>query len=271
MATAMSTYRELPPPAAMAAFVECVWEQRIGDVDRPYEQPVFPDGSIDLVADEHGAFVAGPATRPVVVTMPSRSITVGVRLRRGAAPAILDAGAQNLVDLNVSFDDLWGREGAATAGRIGDQSPDRRLPTLLDFVSARLDRKAEVDREVAAATALLEAQPPHSVDDLCDATNLSARQLRRRVAEAVGYSPRLLGGILRFQRFLRVARATPPDDRDLARLAVEVGYADQPHLTRECHRFSGLSPAALFADEARRLGATDTDARPERSRRPAGP
>jgi AraC-like DNA-binding protein len=265
MATAMSTYRELRPPASVAAYVECVWEQRIGDVDRPYEQPVFPDGSIDLVADDHGAFVAGPATRPVVVTMPSRSITVGVRLRRGAVPAILDAGAQNLLDLNVSFDHLWGRDGAATAGRIRDQSPDRRLPTLLDFISARLDLNAGIDREVATATALLEAQPDHSLDVLCEASNLSARQLRRRVADAVGYSPRLLGGILRFQRFLRVARAAPPDDRDLARLAVEAGYADQPHLTRECRRFSGLSPAALFAEEARRLGATE-DAWPEPSR-----
>jgi AraC-like DNA-binding protein len=265
MATAMSTYREFAPPDALAPYVRCAWEQRIGDAPRPYEQPVFPDGCIDLVADDHGAFVAGPATGPAVVTMPARSITVGVRLRRGAAPAILDAGAQNLLDLNVSFEDVWERDGAATAGRVRDESPDRRLPTLLDFISARLDLNAGIDREVATATALLEAQPDHSLDDLCDATNLSARHLRRRVVDAVGYSPRLLAGILRFQRFLRVARGAQSEDRDLARLAVETGYADQPHLTRECRRFSGLSPAALVAEEARRLGAPE-GAWPEPSR-----
>jgi AraC-like DNA-binding protein len=267
MATAMSTYRERRPPAAIASYVDCVWEQRIGDVARPYEQPVLPDGAIDLVADAHGAFVAGPATRPVVVTMPARSTIVGVRLRRGAAPAIIDGGAQHLVDLHVPFDDLWGRDGAATNARVRDQRPDRWIPVLVDFVSAQLDRHAGPDREVASATALLEAQPDRSLDDLCDVTNLSARQLRRRVVDAVGYSPRLLGGILRFQRFLRVARAAPPDDRDLARLAVESGYADQPHLTRECRRFSGLTPAALFAEEARRLGSNDPWPEPSR---PAG-
>lgn len=41
--------------------------------------------------------------------------------------------------------------------------------------------------------------------------------------------------------------------------------ADQSHLTRECRRFTGRTPAALFAEEAARLGGTDVDAWPERS------
>jgi transcriptional regulator GlxA family with amidase domain len=76
---------------------------------------------------------------------------------------------------------------------------------------------------------------------------LGDRQLRRRFAEAVGYGPKTLDRILRFQRFLVLARAT---SADLARLAIEAGYADQAHLTRECTRLSGLPPAALLASGA---------------------
>ena len=261
----MSTYRERPPPPALAAYVSCVWEQRVGATSDVYEQPVFPDGCIDLVAVDGDAFVAGPATGPVVASMSPHSITVGVRLRRGAAPAILGLSAHGLVDLNVSFGDVWGRSGAVIADRIADALPQHRLDRLTELVVGRLEQGGELDRQVAAVSALLESQPARSLDDLRDATGLSSRQLRRRVVDTVGYSPRLLAGVLRFQRFLRSARATV-GDRDLSRLAVESGYADQSHLTRECRRFTGRTPAVLFAEEARRLGAPDVDAWPERSR-----
>lgn len=263
----MSTYRELPPPAALAPYISCIWEQCIGASAGAYEQPVFPDACIDLVAGDHGAFVAGPATGPVVATLAPHSVTVGLRIRRGAAAAILGTSAQDLIDLNVSFADVWGRSGAAVSGRIDDERPQQRLAQLIEFVKARLVDGVEFDREVAAVSTLLESEPARPLDELCDATGLSARQLRRRVAETVGYSPRLLAAVLRFQRFLRSARATP-NDRDLARLAVETGYADQSHLTRECRRFTGTTPAALFADEVRRVGAPDVEAWPERSRPP---
>ena len=38
--------------------------------------------------------------------------------------------------------------------------------------------------------------------------------------------------------------------RDLARLALDAGYADQAHLTREARRLSGRTPAELVASGA---------------------
>ena len=81
---------------------------------------------------------------------------------------------------------------------------------------------------------------------------LSERQLRRRIEDAVGYPPRMLARVLRFQRFLRAARAAGRA-RHLAVLAADAGYADQAHLTRESRALSGLPPAALLAWEAERL------------------
>ena len=80
------------------------------------------------------------------------------------------------------------------------------------------------------------------------ALGIGDRQLRRRFADAVGYGPKTLERVLRFQRFLALAaREAAPD---LARLALEAGYADQAHLTRECSRLAGLPPAALLATGA---------------------
>jgi AraC-like DNA-binding protein len=87
---------------------------------------------------------------------------------------------------------------------------------------------------------------------------LSERQLRRRVESAVGYSPRTLARIVRFQRFLAAARARRPEDRELAALAADAGFADQAHLTREARSLGGLPPAALLGWEDERLAAGTT-------------
>ena len=70
------------------------------------------------------------------------------------------------------------------------------------------------------------------------------RQLRRRFHAAVGYGPKTLQRVCRFQRFVR--EVDEAGGRcDLALTAAEAGYADQSHLTRDCVELSGLTPAAL--------------------------
>ena len=77
-------------------------------------------------------------------------------------------------------------------------------------------------------------------------SGLSERQLRRRFVDAVGYGPKTLARVLRFQRFLALAA----HGRDLGASALDAGYADQAHLTRECRRLSGRTPAELVASGA---------------------
>jgi methylphosphotriester-DNA--protein-cysteine methyltransferase len=83
--------------------------------------------------------------------------------------------------------------------------------------------------------------PRARVELLADELGFSERQLRRRFHAAVGYGPKTLQRVLRFRRFL--AQADAGDD--LARAALDAGYADQAHLTRDCARLSGLTPGRL--------------------------
>ena len=73
---------------------------------------------------------------------------------------------------------------------------------------------------------------------------ISDRQLRRRVEERFGYGPRTLRRVLRLQRMLALAARRP---RPLADLALDAGYADQAHMTRECRELAGLSPSRLLS------------------------
>src|SRR5256885_10995005 len=92
------------------------------------------------------------------------------------------------------------------------------------------------------------------VSELARSLGLGERQLLRRFNRAVGYGPRTLARVARFQRFLALAEADPA--ADLAWLAADAGYADQPHLTRECRRLSGRTPRELIAAGAGPAGET---------------
>jgi len=75
----------------------------------------------------------------------------------------------------------------------------------------------------------------------------SSRQVERRVRRLTGTSPKQLACLSRFQKARDAIWANPAVD--LAWLAFEAGYSDQPHLTREFRRFAGLTPAR-FARES---------------------
>ena len=114
----------------------------------------------------------------------------------------------------------------------------RRVAAIATALAA-----APADGAVAEAVRRLD-RPRARVETLADDLGLSERQLRRRFHAAAGYGPKTLARVLRFRRFLMAA------DSDLARAALDAGYADQSHLTRECTRLAGRPPAALLAVRA---------------------
>jgi AraC-like DNA-binding protein len=236
--------------------VACLWVQTIGAGDGAYEQPVLPDGCADIVSTNGGLTVVGPATTAVTESFAPGSVIVGVRFRTGAAPPLLGVIANELLDQEVGLADVWGRPGTRLAARCEDVSGDaaghNRLRAIVGTLLDRLADAPAADPVATRAASMLGAPAAPPVRDLARRFDLSERQLRRRVEAAVGYPPRTLARILRFQRFLGAARSSGPSGPDLARLAVEAGYADQAHLTRDSRRLAGLPPGALLDWETRR-------------------
>jgi AraC-like DNA-binding protein len=234
--------------------VACLW---LRDAEaQPRRHRVLPDACVDVVWADGRLLVAGPATGPVVVELPAGTASMGVRFRVGAAGAALGMPAGELLDSTVAPEDLWGADGAQIAETVGSAAtPTAKLTALAVAVKQRIT--GEPDRLVRAAAT---GAARHEL-------GIGERQLRRRFGDAVGYGPKTLERILRFQRFLALAtaghelagRASPHEvapGGDLARLALEAGYADQAHLTRECTRLAGLPPAALLASGAGPAGET---------------
>jgi AraC-like DNA-binding protein len=228
-------YRELPPPRPHATSVACLWTR---SRDRPAADPrprILPDGCVDLVwIGDAAPAVVGPATRADLPTLPPRSTIVGVRFRPGMAAGLLGVPARELLDRQVPLRDLWGSRAARPWADLGElPSVEARLAALEAVLLDRLAAAGPADHLVGAAAAWLARHPAPPVGRLSHLSGLSERQLLRRFETAVGYGPKTLQRILRFQRWLRLARRRPAARFGLADLASAAGYADQAHLTRE--------------------------------------
>jgi AraC-like DNA-binding protein len=169
-----------------------------------------------------------------------------VRFGPGAAGPALGLAARELRDQVVTLDEVWGRTGYELAERLAETPEGERLAVLAGAVASRLRDALPPDPLVGHAATLLAGGLP--VAETSREVALGDRHLRRRFHETVGYGPKTLQRVLRLRRFLDLAESAP--EPDLARAAFEVGYADQPHLTRECRELSGLPPAALLAVRA---------------------
>lgn len=236
-------YAEWPAARGPRADVACVW------VSRPREDDpgrILPDACLDIIWDGNWLFVAGPDTGPVPIVPRPGLAVAGVRFRPGKAPGFLGVTASELLDQHVALADLWGQAAARRlTERLAEAPGAEAAAMLLDGAVADRARTARAsDPVVDALVGLLRERPAARGAVRAASLELAVgeRRLHRRCQAAVGYGPKTLERVLRFQRAVSLARSTA----SLAELADRAGYADQSHLTRECQRLAGTTPSDLF-------------------------
>ena len=236
-------YREYPAPAPLASAVECFWRRELSDEDRAV---VLPDGRVDLVWIAGGEpLVAGPQTRFVPRPLASPGVAIGVRFRPSVGPPLLGLPAHELVDLHVPLAAIDTVPAAALRGGLPTLAePEEAGSDLASALVRLLAAAGAPDRALHAAVRLLDA-PGASVATVARAVGYSERELRRRFRDSVGYGPKTLQRVLRFQRVLGALGPRGEPAGSLARLAASAGYSDQAHMTRETRELSGLTPLEL--------------------------
>jgi AraC-like DNA-binding protein len=252
LAAAVGSYCEAAPPQALRPHIACTWIYHLPDRNAG---PIIavPDGSIELRWIDGRLSIDGPHRSAIAEARAAGALEIGLRFQPGAAPHWLGLPASDLVDRCVALEDLWGDQARQLALWAGEaRTPRGILHRLEASLSMRAAATGPVDAEMRQIVALLaatRAAPNASVVAVARRIGISEHTLRRRCTAAVGYGPRTLGRILRFQHFLHlVARSTGAPT--LAGSADEAGYADQAHLSREAQRLSGLSPRAIMVQLA---------------------
>jgi AraC-like DNA-binding protein len=239
---AMESYVERAPLPGLAGAVRTVWIQRTGAT--AYVQRHLPTGGVEMHFPLGGRpQLLGPLTGPEIEVIPAHATVVGVRFQPGHTP-LLPTMLDDLVDQRFGLAELCGSsvdQLAEAMARAG--TPERALMVLQTHLLHEVRTAVRVDPLIGEAVRVLMPWHPVNIDTLAAQLALSGSQLRRRCLHAVGTSPKVLQRTLRFQGFLALAQA---GRSGAAGLAVDAGYADQAHLSRECLRLTGLTPRQLL-------------------------
>jgi AraC-like DNA-binding protein len=176
------------------------------------------------------------------------SETVGAYFRPGRASCFFDIPISDLADAAVAVGDIWGIRGSQLSSGLAGLSEAARLNRVESILLARLrnrrQRAGSLDIEGLAASVLRRAGRV-TVEDMARAAGVSRQHLSREFRERIGVGPKLYSRLTRFQSVLAHAGARAAID--WARVALDMGFADQSHLIAECRQFSGLTPQ-LIAD-----------------------
>ena len=207
---------------------------------------VAPDGTIDLQWIDGRFRLAGPDKEPKIEVLPAGTTVIGFRFRPAVAAGWLGVPATDIVGERLDLDDLWGPRARRIAGSIRRrESLPELVQSLEDLVAEAAPDHETTDAAMGTAYELVQAGPPPETPLLAwlgRSLAMSERTLRRRFDNAFGYGPKTLDRVLRYQRYLRLARSGPDVS---AILAVEAGYSDQAHLIRESRRLTGSTPRQL--------------------------
>ncbi|OOG44185.1 helix-turn-helix transcriptional regulator [Polaromonas sp. A23] len=249
------------PLPALAGLVKSVWLGMPGEASHPREHMlptgemhvvfrlsgpavrIFRDGHADATQSLGHALASGARTRHYVKAVAS-SESAGVQLLPGAAQVLLGLPADELCEQHVRLDDLWG----ASAGLMREQlleasSPAQKMLRLQTLLLARLQPAPASSTLFMVKRAVAQLKAGISVRQVAAHSGYSHRQFIRLFSETVGLSPKLYSRVRRFQHALELMQRTGTGTwMELADVAMEAGYNDQPHFNRDFREFSGLTP-----------------------------
>lgn len=259
-------YEELAPPAELRELVHRIWLLR-GTVTpgRAPFQRVMPDGRAELIFNLGDAFecrdgdgaraqplalLVGPNRRAMEIRPTGSVDLVGVRFRPEALSAWLRVGGGELLDRSCALGELPAPLDRTLAEQLAEARGSGPRLALLRRHLARSSSRVAFDRRIGAAVDMALADGRARPAAIADAVGMSYRQLGRLFLERLGFGPKALVRLGRFQRALRALEGPAP--RAVASVAVRAGYSDQAHLSRDFRLFAGVAPAR-YLREAREL------------------
>lgn len=249
-------YRQIAPDRDLSPLIDAYWINESGparsDAGATCGDRVLPDGCIDLVFANHGAgdprsrlFSSPLIEQPTLLGAASDAWFVGVRFRPAMSQAVIPVPPLECRDRAIDAVELGAGFALVEEQLLCCRSATEALTTLRRLIDrrARANAHRAPPTRIRAAVQLLSGGPPWlSPSDVASALAISPRSLHRDILSWTGHAPKVLARILRMQRTVERLRS---GQRPLIEVAYDSGFADQPHMTRELRRLTGLCPSEL--------------------------
>lgn len=241
--------REYTPGAHLSSFIEAYWEA-FASPGQCRMDKIVPDGCVDVIFNaggdfyidslgltlkSEGIYLGGAITQFMEARMPEHTRLIGARFKPAAFSCFYSFAS--LHEVTNTFVEL----------------PSAFLPAvkpLLHQPAVAFDRffagryAAPGHRLLPVVNDIVQSRGKVSVQDLTKTHFITERQLERYFRYHTGLGPKTFISIIRYKSASRLILEEHPA-RSLSDIALESGYYDQAHLSREIKKYGGLAPTAL--------------------------
>jgi AraC-like DNA-binding protein len=232
-----------------------VWSVPPGEVavQRVLQYPV----ALTVITPAYGRF-AGVARGVSTTELEGDAWAVGVMFQPAAGSLLTGGSMDEWTDRADDLRTAVGPVGDEVVARVralmhDDPHDEAAHRAAIDVVAGLARAVAPADEEgllVNRVVELVEESPEITdVASLCAATDLSERALQRLTRRRLGLTPRWL---IQRRRLHEACERLRSGAVTIAEVAADLGYADQPHLTRDVRAVTGMTPGQLVAQ-----GSTD--------------
>ena len=247
-------YKEVRPHQLLAEYIDAYW---ISEVTQFSRQRILPDTCADIIFNiseetiaagngelisPNTAFVVGTMTTFRDSLLPAHTRMLGIRFRPGGLNAFTRLPLQLITDGHLSLKEValsWHSRLEPLLEK--EKSLPAKINCMEKFLLQQLPvRNISADKIKYSVALIQQTHGGIPVATLAAQAFMSVRNFERCFLQAVGVSPKKFSRIVRFMEIKQQLKTS--SHTHLLSLALDNGFYDHAHLTREFRLFSGDSP-----------------------------
>ncbi|MDF2651939.1 MAG: AraC family transcriptional regulator [Paenibacillus sp.] len=212
----------------------------------PYSQEILQHPGVNVVFERGNSRISGIESGKSAVVLQEEGEIVGVLFRPGAFHCYFQAPVSSLTDRIVSISDYFPLDQNAFEGELFALEDKEKRIELVERLLRRSmpERDKTVDLLNEIINGIIHDRDITKVEHLVDRFNIAKRTLQRLFSQYIGVSPKWV-----IQRYrMHEAGELIESGMDLTRLAMNLGYTDQAHFSKDFKAAIGKSPKQ-YADQ----------------------
>lgn len=257
-------YTEYQPSHLLIPYIDNYWEFK-GNPDYGMRIHILPDGCTDfiftlgevantveegsLMMQPYRSYFVGPMTKYSELVTYTESIHMfGVRFLPCGLSSFTNLPLHEFVNCRISTNEMKAVFDDTVIERLGEQKHVAdRIRVVEEYLLAYLARHYQAaDSHISMAVHMINhSGGKRSVRSLMDEVCLCQRHFERKFKHYTGFTPKEYSRIVKFKNAVELLRSTT--SANLLTTAVDAGYYDLAHFSKEIKFMSGNTPASFLS------------------------
>lgn len=256
-------YKEYQPCGLLSPYIDRYWEYK-GKTECGIKFNIPPHGCADIIfiignaADyvnqsmtmrSHCSYFVGPMNTYTELVSHTENVHIlGVRFYPCGLSKFIALPLHELVNQKLCTNDLPTIFGHSFTEMLCEKVDTMQRIYAIEecLIKQLIHSNRSCDKQIVLAVSrIIQGKGIIPIKQLSSDICLCQRHFERKFRIYTGYSPKEYSQIVKFWNAIEILRNYNPFD-NLLSIAVEAGYYDVPHLSKEVKRLSGNSPYAFL-------------------------